>query len=189
MASVLSVCYDTTTGKYLVQSIGSAQIAAGAVLSSQIGSGQVGLTHLASGVGQALVSGFTATIAQIVEEPSYTANQLLSGYLCVQFITSGVLDYCPAMNVSGMMPAIGVMTGNVLSGQTVTFQRQGRMTNAGWNFSGYIGQLVYVGTSSEVRLMVSGLMISGFCAQRLGKTVSPTTVWLSPDLTYVQEAQ
>jgi len=71
MASVLVVCYDNSTGRYLAQRVGSAQIADGAVLSGKIGSGQVASGHLTA----ALIASIEAGIA----DESVTSAKLASG--------------------------------------------------------------------------------------------------------------
>lgn len=278
MPSVLAVAYDTTTGRYLVQQLGSAQIAdlaitsgklaAGAVgtadriadaivtsakltatliasilagvadggiISSKIASGIVGSVHLADeavasgdikansiatphildgGVLSAsigansiggghildgsiseseLASGISIDIAELEQEPTFKAGAVISAYQAIQFtpaISGGRhFDFAQAGNISSM-PALGITVAAIAaSGSVGIFQHKGRITCPGWDFSGYAGSVVYVGTSSEITLMVSGLMVSGKCVQRMGKVVDPDTVFLSPDMSFAQIAQ
>lgn len=277
--SILVVCYDTSSGKYLAQLAGSAQIADGAITSGKIASGIVGTVHLrdlnvtsaklaaaiisllgtvadeaitsaklASGaVGgdriwdgaivsahigpsviatphiknqgilsasigtgeigdtlltdfglisgkyasgsiteQALVSGISIDIAEVSQEPSYRAEQLISAYLGVQFSVSGYFNYAQAADID-TMPAVGVAIANIASGAIGTFQYQGRMTNAAWDFSGHVGELLFLGTSSQVALTAPST--SGECVQRVAKVIGPTIVFLRPELQYVQIAE
>lgn len=270
-SSVLVVHYDTSTGKYLVQKVGttgisdaaitSALIASGAigpthianeaVLSGHIGSGQIASGHLVSAIAAlvgtvtdggvtsaklasgavgavhiadgavasgeiaanavggaklwdygiisgkyasgsitegALASGISIDIAEVSQEPSFRAQVPISGFLAVQYSVSGYFSHAQAAD-SDTIPAIGVTTDFINSGQIGTFQYQGRMTNAAWDFSGYVGSLLFVGTSSEVTLMVSGLMISGRCVQRLAKVADADTIFLKPELSFAQIAE
>jgi len=256
--SILIVHYETTTGKYLVQKAGSAQIADGAITSGLLASGIVGTVHLADGavtsakiasgqVGgphiypsaitsakiasgiiagvhikdgsilsgelgsgiigdtllkdfgllsgkyasgsiteQALVSGISIDIAEVGQEPSYRAGALISAYLGVQFSTSGYFNHAQAADVD-TMPAVGLAIANIASGQIGTFHYQGRITNPSWDFSGYVGSILFLGTSSQVTLTAPST--SGECVQRVGKVIDPTKVFLRPELAFVQVAE
>jgi hypothetical protein len=183
-----------------VGAIGGAHIANQGLLSANFAVGVIGHTLVtdygiisgkyASGsiTEVALASGISIDIAETTQEPTYRAADIISAFLAVQFITSGYFGYTQAGNISSM-PAIGLSLGNYASGAIGTFQYAGRVTNTAWNFSGYIGQMVFVGTSSEVTLMVSGLMVSGRCVQRLGKVAAAQSIHLSPDLVFAQIAE
>ncbi len=168
------------SGDIAANAIGGGHIVAGGVISGNIGSGQIGTTHLAADV--------AVNISQIGQEQTFPAADLISAYLCIQYSTSNYFNYARA-NAVATMPALGLATANIASGQVGTFQYRGRIQNTGWNFSGYVGNLVYVGTSSEVTLITSGMTVSGTCIQRFGKVATPNTVFVSPDLTFVQLAQ
>ena len=69
--SVLVVCYDTSTGKYLAQKAGSAQIATNAIISGKVASG--GLPPLTSGK---IWAGYTGNIAREEDKPTGAATFL-----------------------------------------------------------------------------------------------------------------
>jgi len=261
MPSILVVCYDTTTGRYLVQKAGSAQIADesitsakiasgqvggvhiyhGAVISAKIASGQVGIDHiyhgavisaklasgriggvhivdatitsakLASGqIGgaliqnlgilsgkyaaesiteQALVSGISIDISELSQEPSFRAGELISAYQGIQFSTSGYYGLAKIDDID-TMPALGIAIANLVSGSLGTFQYLGRITNAKWDFSGYVGDLLFLGSGQdtcEVTRIVP--TASGECVQRIGKIAGEDNIFLKPELTYVQLAE
>ena len=71
--SILCVTYDTSTGQYLVQKAGSAQIADGAIVSAKIGALAVGTPHLAA---NAIVSGKVASGGL----PPLTSGKIWAGY-------------------------------------------------------------------------------------------------------------
>jgi hypothetical protein len=180
--------------------IATPHIANQGILSASIGTGVVGDTlvadygiisgKVASGAitEGGLASGISIDIAETSIEPSYRAGVPISGFLAIQFSVSGYYSFAQATDPD-TMPAIGLTTAFVNSGDIGAFLYAGRITNTGWDFSGYVGNLLFVGTSSEVTLMVSGLMISGRCVQRFGKVAGVSTIHVKPDLTFAQIAE
>lgn len=75
--SILVVCYDTSTGRYLGQKAGSSQIADGAITSGKIASGIVGTVHLVDGAvtSAKIASGYTTPPG----DESITSAKLASG--------------------------------------------------------------------------------------------------------------
>ncbi|GAH56109.1 unnamed protein product, partial [marine sediment metagenome] len=170
------------------------------ILSASIGTGIIGdalLKNLgilsgkyASGsiTEQALVSGISIDISEVSQEPSYRAGALISAYQGVQFSTSGYFGLAKANDID-TMPAVGIAIANILSGAIGTFQHLGRITGA-WDFSGYVGNLVFLGSGQNVSEVTRiAPATSGECVQRIGKVVGPTTVFLRPELQYVQIAE
>jgi hypothetical protein len=170
------------------ETVTSGKLASGAVIGNRVADFGLVSGKYASGsiTGQALASGTTIDIAEIIQETTYLADAPISSYLGVQFSTSGYFNYTQAGAV-GTMPAIGISVANILSGAIGIIQTKGRVTNTVWDFSGYIGKLVFTGVSSEVT--VTAPSASGQCIQRLGKVIGGQTVYLSPDLTFMQLAQ
>jgi len=181
-----------------VDEIGKEHIRDGEIVSAAIGAGEIGDALLmdygvvsgkvASGAitENELASGLSIDISEMVQEPSYRAEDLISAYLGVQFSISGYFDFAQA-RVATTMPAIGITTANILSGQVGTFRYQGRMTNPNWDFSGYVGKLLFLGLSSEVTLTAP--TASGDCVQRIGKVVDADTIFVRPELFYAQIAE
>jgi hypothetical protein len=180
--------------------IGSGQVVSGeignaAVVSGSIASGSIGHFHVASGAitsGQLGVTGTpngtnflrddfswstpSATNAEILIDSTFITAELISGGRAVALNTSGRLQIAMA-SVSGRMPAIGVLETNVASGQSATIVQKGRAITAGFNFSGQIGNPMYVGASgtieatpfsgSEVQSMGVAAFASGGTANEL----------------------
>jgi hypothetical protein len=167
------------------------------ILSASIGIGSIGNGHIADNgivsgkyapasiTEAALASGISIDIAETLQEPSFRAGDLISAFLGVQFSISGYFNYSQAGGVR--MPAVGVAANNINSGAIGTILMKGRVTNGSWDFSGHIGELVFVGTSSEVT--VAAPSASGQCVQRFGKVIGGQTVYLTPELTYVSLAE
>lgn len=178
--------------------IGGAHIKDGSIVSSEIGANAVGGAKIwpyglvsgkyASGsiTEQALVSGISIDITEISQEPSYRAEALILAFLGVQFSISGYFNYAQAADVD-TMPAVGLAIADIVSGAIGTFQHQGRMANPNWDFSGHVGELLFLGTSSQVTLTAP--ITSGESVQRVGKVISPTTVFVRPELQYIQIAE
>jgi len=185
------------SASYGANVIATPHIAAGGILSGAIGAAVIGDALLANyGIVSGkvasgaiteneLVSGISIDIAEMMQEPSYRAQQLLSACLGVQFNISGYFNYAQAGDISSM-PAVGLTIGNILSGQIGTFRHLGRIANGGWNFSGYVGRLLFTGTSSEVTLTAPSS--SGECVQRIGKVIDYGTVFVRPEMLFVQLA-
>lgn len=190
---ILSSAFGTNiiaTPHILNQGILSASIGAGVIGHALVTDYGIVSGKIASGAvtENQLVSGISIDLAEMAVEPTYRAQVPISGLLAIQFSVSGYFSFARAGDISSM-PAIGIVNNFILSGQIGTFLYGGRMTNAGWNFSGYIGRLLYTGTSSEVTIMVSGLMVSGQCVQRLAKVAGPNTIFVKPDPIFVQIAE
>lgn len=181
--------------------IGGAHIKDGSILSGEIGTGVIGDALLkdfgllsgkyASGsiTEQALVSGISIDISEIVQEPSYRAGEIVSAYQGIQFSTSGYFGLAKANDIN-TMPAIGVAIANIASGAIGTFQYQGRMANPNWDFSGYVGTLLFLGSGQAVcEVTRTAPSASGMCVQRIAKVVDPTTVFVRPELAFVQIAE
>jgi len=149
------------------------------IVSGKVASGAITENELASGL--------SIDIAEMAQEPTFRAQTLISGStpMGIQFSVSGYFSYAQARDISSM-PAIGVTTANILSGQVGTFRYGGRLTNTGWDFSGYVGRLLYMGLSSEVTLTAPS--VSGDCIQRVGKVVDSDTMFLNPSLQFLQIA-
>lgn len=182
--------------------IGGVHIKDASILSGQLGSGIIGDAlvkdfgiisgKVASGVitEQNLASGISIDIAEISQEPSFRAGELISACQGVQFSASGYFGLAK-VDDADTMPAVGIAIANLTSGSLGTFQHLGRITNANWDFSGYVGNLVFLGSGAGGTCEVSRTApsLSGECVQRIGKIVSPTTVFLRPELVYVQLAE
>jgi hypothetical protein len=166
------------SANYGAGSIGNGHVADYGIVSGKIASGAIGTNQLASGI--------SITIAETIQESNYRAQGIVSAYMGVQFSASGYFNLSQAGAISSL-PVIGLATANINSGQIGTVQTKGPVTNTGWNFSGYFGCLVFVDTSSAVT--VTAPSASGNCIQRLGKVITGTTVYLTPDLQFVQLAQ
>lgn len=173
---------NITSAKIGVGEIGDVLLAAYGVVSGKYASGSI--------MEPALASGISIDIAEMAMEPTFKAGNIISAYMAIQFTPAisggGHFDLAQAGNVSSV-PAVGVAVANIASGSVGVFQHKGRITNADWDFSGYAGQMVFVGTSSEVTLTAPSL--SGECIQRLGKVAGPTTIFLNPDMSFVQLAE
>jgi len=190
------------SAKYGANEIGTPHILDQGILSASIGLGAVGNGHLAAyGVTSgkyasgsifeaALASGISVDIAELEQEPTFRAGNIISAYQAIQFtpiISDGRhFDFAQAADVSSM-PAIGVTVAAIASGALGVFQHKGRLTCAAWDFSGQTGQLLFVGTSSQVTLTAPSA--SGQCIQRIGKVADPATAFLNPDMTYMQLAK
>ena len=167
--------------------IGSGQVVSGkignaAVVSGSIASGSIGHFHVASGAitsGQLGVAGTptgtnflrddfnwatpAANNAEILIDSTFITAELISGGRAVALNTSGRLQIAMA-SVSGRMPAIGVLETNVLSGQSATIVQKGRAISPSFNFSGQIGNPMYVGASGTIETTA----FSGSEVQSLG---------------------
>lgn len=146
------------------------------VLSGDLGSGQVGTTHFASG-----------TAAYALGDLIQTA-ETISGGRAVCFNGSGFLIQAMA-SVSGRMPAVGILASNYLSGIQAFAQRDGMVLstllstdNLSGGISGLLNQLIYVGRSGNLTGYFSGRLAtpeqSGDWAQCVGVGVSWSGLYL-----------
>jgi len=178
--------------------IGGAHVANQGLLSANFAVGVIGHTLVtdygiisgkyASGsiTEAALVSGISIDISEVAQEPSYRAATPVSGFVGVQFSASGYFDWAKPNDIT-TMPAVGITVAAINSGLIGTFQYGGRITNAGWNFSGYEGNLVFLMSGSVIGRTAPAL--SGDCVQRMGKIISPDTIFVRPDLVFAQIAE
>jgi len=171
------------------------------ILSASIGAGIIGDTLVkdfglisgkyASGsiTEQALVSGISIDISEIAQEPTFRAGELISAYQGVQFSTSGYFGLAKVDDID-TMPAVGIAIANLTSGSLGTFQHLGRITNTAWDFSGYVGNLVFLGSGLNVSEVTrTAPAASGECVQRIGKIADEDTIFLRPELSFVQIAE
>lgn len=188
------------SANYGALGIGGAHVANQGLVSANLAAGVIGHTlvtdygivsgKIASGAitEGGLASGISIDIAEVGQEPTFRAQDLVSAYLGVYFSASGYFNYAQAATVT-TMPAVGITIANITSGQIGTIHHTGRIRNTAWNFSGYVGSLGFLGTSSEVTLMVSGLMISGRNVQRMGEVIDEDAVFLRPELSFASIAE
>ena len=160
-------------------------VAAAGILSAHIAFGAVTAEHIASGsiTENRLVSGISIDISEMVQEPSFRTAEAIQAYQVVYFSLSGAFAPARALQ-SGTVPGVGLALASGTSGSLTTLQTKGRVVNANWNFSGFVGRLVFVGTSSEV--VASSPPQSGAIIQRIGQVVSPVSVIFEPGLETVQ---
>ncbi len=152
-------------------SIFANHMASGSVASGNIASGQIETYALSSGttVNRAIFTG------PFVSGTSWTmlTEEIVSGTKAVCISQSGHLRVAMA-SVSGRMPAIGVVVDNVASGiQANVFSHGVFQTTSGMaNYSGQLGQALYVGRSGHIVSMSgtfnSGGFLSGDIYQRIG---------------------
>jgi hypothetical protein len=188
--------FDFGSGAVIAGTVGS-----GAIVSGNIASGQIGQFHLASGAvnsghigNNAVVSGSVASgqlsiyhfasgatvtraqfVAPFVSGTSWTVitEETISGVRAVAFSQSGTLRVAMA-SISGRYPAIGVVVDNVLSGLQANVYTVGplQFTSGLGDYSGYLGQPLYVGRSGQVVTASgsfnSGGLLSGDMTQQIG---------------------
>ncbi|MBU0846699.1 hypothetical protein KKH23_05865, partial [Patescibacteria group bacterium] len=181
--------------------VGIPHLADLAVVSAKIGANAVGGAKLwdygvvsgkyASGsiTEQALVSGISIDISEVSQEPNYRAGELVSAYQGIQFSTSGYFGLAKINDIN-TMPAVGMAIANIVSGAIGTFRYAGRMTNSAWAFSGYVGDMLFLGSgqnASEVTRTAPST--SGECVQRIAKVIDEHTAFIRPELAFVQIAE
>jgi hypothetical protein len=161
--------------------IGSLDIGSGAIVSGRIASGQVGAGHLASGqISTYKIASGTATTrsqfaAPFVSGSAWTvlAEENISGGRAVAMSPSGNLLVAMA-SVPSRMPAIGVVFDNVASGIAADVYTAGvvQFTSGLADYSGYVGNSLYVGRSGQIVTASgsfnSGGFLSGDILQPLG---------------------
>lgn len=122
-------------------------------------------------------------VTQTKVENTFLTAEAISGGRAVNISQSGKVQASMA-SVSGRMPSFGVVIDNVLSGLAATVYTRGRVTSTQFNFSGYIGQRVWAGTSGE--LVVSGVPSqSGNIQECLGFVTSQSGMMVAGDSYYV----
>lgn len=145
-----------------------------AVISGKIGSGAIqgslggGYFNIASGtIGtNDIGSGAVITAANYFILGSFNTMELISGIRGAAINPSGYVQIAMA-SVSGRNPCFGLVTSNVASGSAATIYTAGQfqfnMTAASSglvDYSGYVGQVAYLGRSGQV-VSVSGSYNSG----------------------------
>jgi hypothetical protein len=160
------------SGHQLSGGIISGLIGNNAVTSGNIASGQISTYHLASGA--------TTTISQFsapfMSGTAWTAitEEMISGDRAVTLSQSGTLRIAMA-SISGRMPAIGVVVDNVASGIPANVYTAGlfQFTSGMADYSGYLGQTIFVGRSGQIVTTSgsfnSGGLLSGNIIQPLGQ--------------------
>lgn len=165
----------------------------GAVLSGDIASGQIGAFHLASGVLQSISGTIETAARQIIDDFSAGGTPLLSeenisGFVAVAISQSGNLRVAMP-SISGRAPAVGIAISGALSGQATSFWTDGffqiPLNSGSYNFSGAIGQPVYISRSGQIGVwsggFLSGGLLSGDIPQRVGIVVNSGGIRLSVD--------
>jgi hypothetical protein len=156
----------------------SGTIASGTITSGFLGNAAVNNNNIASGtIGTySFASGSTITRAQFVAPfvsgTSWTATveEDIPNVRAVALSQSGTLVVAMA-SVSGRMPAIGIVTGAVGSGTQTNVYTTGvfDFPTAEADYSGYLGELLYVGRSGQIITKSGGLsLMSGDIVQPVG---------------------
>lgn len=133
----------------------AADLGSGAVLSGAIASGQIGLNHLASGSVRsgAIASGQVGRyhLASGCVVDFFPCEQDMSGVVAVAW-GSGGCAVVPAERASGLrLPAVGVVAGSFVSGDTVPVVRRGRVGDPGSGTVASGGRgLLYVGSGGLI---------------------------------------
>ncbi len=83
-----------------------------------------------------------------LREDVVTAAPMAAGLAASRSSTGRVVDANRA--TSSKMPSAGIIKVAALSGQAAVLVKEGKFHKAGWNFSGFIGRLLYVGTSGNL---------------------------------------
>lgn len=133
------------------------------------------------GTGELLIPPIPAKIWQTDNRAAVSAG----AYACVYYsLSGGWFSLSQAGNWSSV-PAVGITKGAATSGVTTTFHSLGPIQNAvsgNWNFSGRVGEVVFLGTSSQV--VVSSPSVSGNVIQRIGVVKSVDTIDFRPETWY-----
>lgn len=151
--------------------IGSFDMASGGITSGHIASGQLGTYHHTSGA-TVTRSQFTGPFVSGTSWNCLTEENI-SGTRAVAMSQSGRLRVAMA-GVSGRMPAIGVVVDNVASGIQANVYTQGvfQTTSGMANYSGHLGQPVFVGRSGHIVQQSGSFQSGGFASgdihQRIG---------------------
>lgn len=125
-------------------------------------------------------------VPDIVQEPDFRAATSCGAYIAVYPSASGYFNLSQAGNLSSV-PSVGISKDNCPSGQIATFHELGAIANPSWNFSGYVGSKVFLGTSSEVTLTPPAA--SGQAVQRMGQVIDFQTVLINPEVWFSITAQ
>jgi hypothetical protein len=147
--------------------IGNVHVASGGLTSGALASGSIYSPNFASG---ALI----AAAELVVDDDGITA-ETISGGRCVAYNSSGLLVIAMA-NIPSRMPAMGVSIDNALSGQPLRHIMWGEIESPQFNFSGGLGQPVWVGLSGVVE--IAQVSLSGALSQMIGVAATQTQVCL-----------
>lgn len=147
--------------------VGVFDLGSGAVIAGTVGSGAIQSGNLSSGLigDYALASGTGVTAARYLEvfKSGFAGltEEIISGVRAVCISQSGNIRIAKA-SVSGLMPAIGVVYDNVLSGIQPNVYTQGilQYSSGLGDYSGNLGRPLYVGRSGHV-VTASGSWNSG----------------------------
>ena len=131
------------------------------------------------GTGELLVP----NVPDKVQEPDFRASVSMGAYTCVYFNGSGKFGLSQPGALS-TMPSIGIAKANVPSGQIGTIHNLGDIAISNLVFSGFEGNKIFVGTSSQI--VMSSPINSGECVQTIGQITSPTSVYIMPEPFFVQ---
>jgi hypothetical protein len=107
---------------------------------------------------------------QITVEDTFLTAEPISGGRAVGITTSGYVQIAMAA-VAGRTPAVGIVADNITSGSTARIYTRGRVNSTLFNFSGYIGSPIWVGTSGEI-VTSGGPLQSGNVQQPIGVVTS-----------------
>lgn len=147
--------------------VGVFDLGSGAVIAGTVGSGAIQSGNLSSGLigDYALASGAGITAARYLEvfKSGFAGvtEEIISGVRAVCISQSGNIRIAKA-SISGLMPAIGVVYDNVLSGIQPNVYTQGilQYSSGLGDYSGNLGRPLYVGRSGHV-VTASGSWNSG----------------------------
>lgn len=172
------------SGSIASGSIGPTHLGSGAVTSGAIASGAIGQGHLQSGIvvtqARLIIDDFSAGGTPLITEEN------VSGFVAVHLTQSGRLRIAMP-GVSGRMPAIGIAVSGVLSGLACSFWTDGflQVSSGMVNFSGFVGQPLYVARSGQVGPLSGGFLSGGFASgdlqQRVGVSVNSGAIRMSVD--------
>jgi hypothetical protein len=146
------------------------------VNSGGVASGQIGQYHLASGaiIAYAQVNApfLSGSFGQTL------ASEMISGVRAVAIDPNGRVRIAMAA-VSGRMPAVGVVTDNILSGMPVSLLGDGpvQFTSGMNDYSGFVGRFVFVGRSGTVSQVSGSWSSGGWLSGDIGQTLG--TIWNS----------
>jgi len=108
----------------------------------------------------------------------YRIDETLTDGAVVSINRSGYINVTN-VHVSSRMPAIGVLVGDTNSGDTAIIQTEGPLASANWNFSGYVGDGVYVDASGGLRAGTSFAQ-SGLI-QQMGVIDTHSSIFVNKD--------
>src|SRR5581483_7779131 len=166
--------------------IGSFDLGSGVLLAASVGSGTIGTFNFASGATAPRAAYTTPFVSGFVSGTLWTIQtaEIISGGRGVAISQSGLLVVAMA-SVSGRMPAVGTVLQNVLSGIQAVVATVGafQLSSGLADYSGSLGQTVYVGRSGQIVTLNtswnSGGFLSGDVIQTLGNVLNSGAVLLN----------